>query len=219
MRICRFNDDRIGVIKNENMVVDVSDTVSARKAKGGSLYRQGGQLPFYRSLPFKRGFVNIFRVEYAEVNLDRLAEKYELPVYETPVGFNYIADYMLKEDILIGGEESGGISFRGHIPEGDGILMGLLLIEIVAKTNSSLHDLVEKLLQAVKPYLLIKREQASVMMDLVRHKQRTRQGRRGRNGRFFAALPDDVVAYRDGLCVRMKELNARGPPVLTPART
>jgi large subunit ribosomal protein L15 len=48
----------------------------ARTAKGGSLYRQGGQLPFYRSLPFKRGFVNIFRKEYAEVNLDRLAEKF-----------------------------------------------------------------------------------------------------------------------------------------------
>ncbi len=44
----------------------------ARKAKGGSLYRQGGQLPFYRSLPFKRGFTNIRRVQYAEVNLDRL---------------------------------------------------------------------------------------------------------------------------------------------------
>ena len=44
----------------------------ARRAKGGSLYRQGGQLPFYRSLPFKRGFTNIRRVEYAEVNLDRL---------------------------------------------------------------------------------------------------------------------------------------------------
>ena len=46
----------------------------ARRAKGGSLYRQGGQLPFYRSLPFKRGFTNIRRVEFAEVNLDRLAE-------------------------------------------------------------------------------------------------------------------------------------------------
>ena len=46
----------------------------ARKAKGGSLYRQGGNLPFFRSLPFKRGFTNIRRVEYAEVNLDRLAE-------------------------------------------------------------------------------------------------------------------------------------------------
>jgi large subunit ribosomal protein L15 len=46
----------------------------ARRGKGGSLYRQGGQLPFYRSLPFKRGFTNIRRVEWAEVNLDRLAD-------------------------------------------------------------------------------------------------------------------------------------------------
>lgn len=83
--------------------------------------------------------------------IDRLAKKYNLPVYETPVGFNYIADYMLKEDILIGGEESGGMSFRGHIPEGDGILMGLLLIEMVASLRASLRDLVEDLLREVGP--------------------------------------------------------------------
>ena len=41
-------------------------------------------------------------------------------LHETPVGFNHIADYMMTEDVLIGGEESGGISFKGHIPEGDG---------------------------------------------------------------------------------------------------
>ncbi len=46
----------------------------ARRGQGGKLYRQGGQLPFYRSLPFKRGFTNIRRIEYAEVNLDRLNE-------------------------------------------------------------------------------------------------------------------------------------------------
>lgn len=46
----------------------------ARRGKGGALYRQGGQLPFYRSLPFKRGFTNIRRIEYAEVNVDRLAD-------------------------------------------------------------------------------------------------------------------------------------------------
>src|SRR5574337_100062 len=45
----------------------------ARNAKGGNLYRQGGNLPFYRSLPFKRGFTNLRRQEYAEVNLDRLS--------------------------------------------------------------------------------------------------------------------------------------------------
>jgi phosphomannomutase len=58
---------------------------------------------------------------------------------------------MLKEDILIGGEESGGISFKGHIPEGDGILMGLLLIEIVASSDASLYDLIENLLKTVGP--------------------------------------------------------------------
>ena len=83
--------------------------------------------------------------------IDRLATRYGLPVYETPVGFNHIADYMLKDDILIGGEESGGISFRGHIPEGDGILMGLLLIEIVAASGKSLYELVQDLLQSAGP--------------------------------------------------------------------
>ncbi len=83
--------------------------------------------------------------------IDRLARKYSLNVYETPVGFNYIADYMLKEDILIGGEESGGMSIQGHIPEGDGILMGLLLIEIVAKYRRPLSELVNQILQEAGP--------------------------------------------------------------------
>jgi len=83
--------------------------------------------------------------------IDRLAQSYGLSVYETPVGFNHIADYMMKEEVLIGGEESGGISIQGHIPEGDGILMGLLLIEIVATNGASLFDLVEDLLKQVGP--------------------------------------------------------------------
>ena len=83
--------------------------------------------------------------------IDRLASRYDLPVYETPVGFNYIADHMLKYDVLIGGEESGGISFRGHIPEGDGVLMGLLLVEMAAKSGTSLYALTESLLGEVGP--------------------------------------------------------------------
>jgi len=83
--------------------------------------------------------------------IDRLADKYDLPLYETPVGFNHIADYMLKEEVLIGGEESGGISFMGNIPEGDGILMGLLLVEMVAASRAPLHELVDDLLRDVGP--------------------------------------------------------------------
>jgi len=77
--------------------------------------------------------------------LNRLAERYGLTIYETPVGFNHIYDYMIKEDVLIGGEESGGISILGHIPEGDGILMGLLLVELVASTGKTLGTLVDEL--------------------------------------------------------------------------
>lgn len=83
--------------------------------------------------------------------IDRLAASYGLDVYETPVGFNYIADYMINEDVLIGGEESGGMSFLGHIPEGDGILMGLLLVEIVAESGASLHELLRELHKKVGP--------------------------------------------------------------------
>jgi phosphomannomutase len=100
----------------------------------------------------KRGWSgSVVRTVSTTRMIDRLAKRYNLPVYETPVGFNYIADYMLKEDVLIGGEESGGISIKGHIPEGDGILTGLLLIEIVATSGGSMYDLVENLLKEVGP--------------------------------------------------------------------
>ena len=69
--------------------------------------------------------------------LNRLAARYDLPVHETPVGFNYIGDLMMADDVLIGGEESGGISIKGHIPEGDGVLMALLMAEIVAHYRAS----------------------------------------------------------------------------------
>jgi alpha-D-glucose phosphate-specific phosphoglucomutase len=83
--------------------------------------------------------------------VDRLASRYGLPLVETPVGFNHIADHILKGDVLIGGEESGGISIKGHIPEGDGVLMGLLLLEIVAAAGAPLHELVAKLQADVGP--------------------------------------------------------------------
>jgi phosphomannomutase len=105
-----------------------------------------------RYLVEKRGWRGpVIRTVSTTSMIDRLAEHYGLPMHETPVGFNHIADYMLQGDVLIGGEESGGISFRGHIPEGDGILMGLLLLEIVATSGKTLYELVEDLLEEVGP--------------------------------------------------------------------
>jgi phosphomannomutase len=83
--------------------------------------------------------------------LNRLAKKYGLELIETPVGFNHIADHMLNDNVLIGGEESGGISIRGHIPEGDGVLTGLLLVEMVSATGKPLHQLVDELLEEFGP--------------------------------------------------------------------
>jgi phosphomannomutase len=105
-----------------------------------------------RHLVQKRGLTgSVVRTVSTTRMIDRLCSKYGLTVHETPVGFNHIADYMLKEDVLIGGEESGGISFLGHIPEGDGVLMGLLLVEIVAAAGAPLCDLVDDLIAEVGP--------------------------------------------------------------------
>ncbi|NMC77931.1 MAG: phosphoglucomutase/phosphomannomutase family protein [Chloroflexi bacterium] len=112
-----------------------------------------------RHLVEKRGMRgSVVRTVSTSLMVDRLAKKYGLVLHETPVGFNHIADYMLKEEVLIGGEESGGISFQGHIPEGDGVLMGLLLIEIVASSGTTLYELVENLLSEVGPAFYERRD-------------------------------------------------------------
>jgi len=72
--------------------------------------------------------------------INMLAEKYGLELFETPIGFKHICELMLDHDILMGGEESGGLGVKGHIPERDGILMGLLLLESIAITGKGLRQ-------------------------------------------------------------------------------
>ncbi|MFQ5817927.1 MAG: phosphoglucomutase/phosphomannomutase family protein [Terriglobia bacterium] len=74
----------------------------------------------------------IARTFSATKMIDRIAERYGRRVHETPIGFKYICDLMLERDLLIGGEESGGIGLRWHLPERDGLLVSLLLAEILA---------------------------------------------------------------------------------------
>ena len=83
--------------------------------------------------------------------LNRQASLYNLQVKETPVGFNHISSLMRSENVIIGGEESGGISINGHIPEGDGILIGLLILELMAEYVAPIHDLVSDLLNNFGP--------------------------------------------------------------------
>ncbi|MBJ6725695.1 phosphoglucomutase/phosphomannomutase family protein [Geomesophilobacter sediminis] len=81
--------------------------------------------------------------------IDLLAEKFDLPIFETPIGFKHICELMLEHDILMGGEESGGLGVKGHIPERDGILMGLLLLEAMAMSGKGLRELLEETMDEV----------------------------------------------------------------------
>jgi phosphomannomutase len=75
--------------------------------------------------------------------MPQLAKKFGLEVEITKIGFKYIAEIMTKEDVLVGGEESGGLAVKGHIPERDGVWIGLMILEFMAKTGKSLRELIQ----------------------------------------------------------------------------
>ena len=81
--------------------------------------------------------------------LDALGKLYNVPVYETGVGFKYVAPKMMETDAIIGGEESGGYAFRGHVPERDGILAGLFFLDLMCRTRLKPSELLERLFKRV----------------------------------------------------------------------
>ncbi|GAI46362.1 unnamed protein product, partial [marine sediment metagenome] len=81
--------------------------------------------------------------------LYRLGEIFKVSVYETSVGFKYVAPIMLTENALIGGEESGGYGFRGHMPERDGILAGLCFLDLMVKMSKTPSELLDYLYSKV----------------------------------------------------------------------
>ncbi|HXR40728.1 MAG TPA: phosphoglucomutase/phosphomannomutase family protein [Terracidiphilus sp.] len=86
-----------------------------------------------------RGWKNGVAKSVATTNLiNALAEHHKVPLYETPVGFKYIGELIIADKIAIGGEESAGLTIRGHVPEKDGVLAGLLVAEMVANRGKSL---------------------------------------------------------------------------------
>ncbi|MSP13606.1 MAG: phosphoglucomutase/phosphomannomutase family protein [Chloroflexi bacterium] len=84
--------------------------------------------------------------------LNKLARRYNVPIYETGVGFKYVAPKMVETNAMIGGEESGGFAFRGHVPERDGILAGLFLLDMMVKTGKKPSQLLAWLFELVGPH-------------------------------------------------------------------
>jgi phosphoglucomutase len=83
--------------------------------------------------------------------IDRVAASYRRPVFETPVGFKYLGEYILKDLAVMVGEESEGFSMKGHLPEKDGILACLMVAEMVARRGKDLPQLLEELFDRVGP--------------------------------------------------------------------
>ena len=84
--------------------------------------------------------------------LNKLGKLYDVPVYETGVGFKYVAPKVLETGAMIGGEESGGYAFRGHVPERDGILAGLYLLDMMVKLDRKPSQLLDLLFEKVGPH-------------------------------------------------------------------
>lgn len=85
----------------------------------------------------------------ASLMLNKIAEKFDVPVVETAVGFKHVGEAMRLNDCIIGGEESGGLSIKGHIPEKDGLLANLLILEAMAYSKKSMVELQQELKEIV----------------------------------------------------------------------
>jgi phosphomannomutase len=137
--------------------------------------------------------------------IKRECERLGLELTTTPIGFKWIYEEMLKGDVLVGGEESGGIGMPAHVCERDGLLMALLLTELMAKKAKTLRELVAELLQSLGNFDYSRRDlrldpaqkDAFVAAHIQAH-----QGEEGYAKRF-SALGEEVVAvdHRDGVWI------------------
>lgn len=119
-----------------------ADRISAVMPGGG--YISAGQIMALLLLHFiedKKWTGEVVKTISNTTLIERIAKKYKLKLHETPVGFKYICRLILERDILIGGEESGGIGVKGYMPERDGILLGILLVEMMAYRKKGILDI------------------------------------------------------------------------------
>lgn len=122
--------DRLGLGSEEGQFIDQ--------------LRVFGLLAYYL-LEVRREYGPIVKTLSTTNMLNKLGKIYNVPVYETGVGFKYVAPKMMETNALIGGEESGGYAFQGHVPERDGILAGLYFLDFMVRLNKTPTELIELL--------------------------------------------------------------------------
>ncbi|MBD3228708.1 MAG: phosphoglucomutase/phosphomannomutase family protein [Candidatus Lokiarchaeota archaeon] len=127
---CDGDGDRSGIIDGNGKFIDANNLFAM-------LFK------YYIDQGFKGNSVRTVSTTHL---IDRIAEDYDLEVHETPVGSKYIGLYMREKNLIIGGESSGGLMFRGHIPEKDGIFTNMKVLEMMAYYNKNLSTLYEELI-------------------------------------------------------------------------
>ena len=129
--------DRFGIIDDEGIFVQLHDLMPI----------------LFEYLVKSRDWPgNIVRTTSMADTIDKIADQYNREVFEVPVGFKNVCEKMLTDDILIGGEESGGFGYKNHIPERDGILSILLVLEMLAREETTIKEKVNTLRQKLGPF-------------------------------------------------------------------
>lgn len=124
------DSDRIGLYDEKGNYVDANQIL---------------KLLYYYLKEYKKLKGGVVRNLTTTHILDRIAKEYNEPFYEVPVGFKYISMKMEEQDLLLGGESSGGLKIRGHVNGKDGILAAILSVEMIAKTNKSIRELLKEI--------------------------------------------------------------------------
>ena len=135
--------DRFGIVDRDGTYIDANQAISLLTAH------------LLATRPRKK---KVARTVATTHMIDALAIRQGLKVVETPVGFKYIGQQIAKGDCLIGGEESGGLSIAGHLPEKDGILACLLIAELVATRKKSLGAILKELYKEVGPFYTVRED-------------------------------------------------------------
>jgi len=123
--------DRIGLFDEKGQFVDANRIMAL----------------IFKYLSQDKGMTGSVVKSFAATDLlDKMGEVYGLSVETTKIGFKYIASRMVESEVIVGGEESGGIAPAGHIPERDGIYAGLLIVDMMVKKGKKLSELVDELM-------------------------------------------------------------------------
>ncbi len=128
--------------------------------------------------------------------VEKLCKHYGLECETVKIGFKYICEIMVNEDVLLGGEESGGIAIKGHMPERDGIWMGLIIWEFMAKSGKSLRDLIREVYDIVGEFAFERNDmhlKPEVMEKIVRN---TKNNAYKSFGKYKVKRVEDLDGYK-----------------------